>query len=41
MELKPGAVAPWRKGALAPMLLAYITLAQLMKTWLIRRFGLS
>jgi Mg2+-importing ATPase len=27
--------------ALATMLLAYLTLTQLMKTWLIRRFGLS
>ena len=27
--------------ALAPILLAYLTLTQLMKTWLIRRFGLS
>lgn len=27
--------------ALAPMLLAYLTLTQLMKTWLIKRFGLT
>ena len=27
--------------ALAALLLAYLTLTQLMKTWLIKRFGLS